>query len=220
MSFRPPDLSHVPLPVVLEDERFVVIDKPSGLLSVPAKDPTIKDNVRARIAAQYPHASGPISVHRLDMETSGLMILALDPQAHRDLSIQFQDRVVSKTYIARLTGLVLESEGVINLPLRVDIENRPLQMVDHQFGKASMTVWKRLAHEQGTTRLQLEPKTGRTHQLRVHCAHPEGLSHPILGDRLYGSESSAPRLMLHARMLSFEHPTTYKRVTVEVPEPF
>lgn len=220
MAFRPPDLSSVPLPVILEDPRFVVVDKPAGLLSVPAKDLTITDNVRARIAARYPHARGPLSVHRLDMETSGLLLLALDPEAHRDLSTQFQERLVKKTYVALVDGAVEPDEGAIDLPLRLDPERRPLQIVDPIYGRPAKTYFRVIERRPTQTRLMLEPATGRTHQLRVHCAHPEGLGHPILGDRLYGDPGSAPRLMLHARRLVFEHPTTYQRVAVERPEPF
>ena len=220
MSYRPPDLRHVPLPIVWEDSRLVVVDKPSGLLSVPAKDPTITDNVRARIAAQYPEASGPMSVHRLDMETSGLLIVALDAAAHRDLSMQFQNRVVRKIYVARLSSPLDTQEGMINLPLRSDIERRPLQIVDTENGRPARTQWRLIKNEHHSARIELSPETGRTHQLRVHCAHPKGLNRPILGDRLYGDPKSAPRLLLHARKLSFEHPTTYARIQVEAHEPF
>lgn len=220
MRFRPPDLRHVPLPVVLEDDRFVVVNKPSGLLSVPAKDPSITDHVKARIEALYPSARGPLSVHRLDMETSGLIVLALDPEAHRDLSIQFQERVVEKTYVARVSGRVRENSGLIDLALRLDVERRPLQVVDPVHGKPAQTQWEVLNREETVTRVRLMPKTGRTHQLRVHCAHGGGLGHPILGDRLYGRPESATRLMLHATRLSFEHPSTHQRIEVEVPEPF
>lgn len=211
----------MPLPVIYEDPRFVVVDKPSGLLSVPAKDPTITDHVRNRVARLYPAATGPLSVHRLDMETSGLLIVALDAAAHRDLSIQFQERRVEKTYVAVVAGAVSAAEGRVDLPHRLDPERRPLQVVDLVHGKPAATRWRRLAVEEpARTRLELRPETGRTHQLRVHCAHPQGLGHPILGDRLYGDPASAPRLLLHARKLAFEHPETYARVEVEVPEPF
>ena len=210
----------MPLPVVHEDARFVVVDKPSGLLSVPAKDPDITDNVRSRVARLFPHASGPMSVHRLDMETSGLLIVALDPEAHRDLSLQFQERRVKKVYVAVVDGAVPDGEGRIDLPHRLDPDRRPLQVVDRVHGKAAQTDWVRLEADRDRTRLELHPRTGRTHQLRVHCAHPEGLGHPILGDRLYGVAESAPRLLLHARKLAFEHPETYTPVVVEVPEPF
>lgn len=218
--FRPPDLSHLPLPVVYEDERLVVVDKPSGLLSVPAKDPSIVDNVRARVARLYPKATGPLSVHRLDMETSGLLLLALDPAAHRDLSRQFQDRIVEKQYAAVVAGEVKEEQGLVDLPMRLDVERRPYQIVDHSDGRPARTIYRVVERGEGCTRLILEPQTGRTHQLRVHCAHPDGLGHPILGDRLYGDETSAVRLMLHARALAFEHPTTLRRMAVESPEPF
>ncbi|MBX2812441.1 MAG: RluA family pseudouridine synthase [Myxococcales bacterium] len=220
MSFRPPDLRHLPLPIVREDPRWVVVNKPSGLLSVPAKDPSITDNVRARVAKLYPHARGPLTVHRLDMETSGALLLALDPEAHRDLSLQFQERTVSKRYIAVVEGVVTSDEGLIELPLRLDIDRRPFQIVDHQLGKYARTKWQVLQREQDCTRVLLIPQTGRTHQLRVHCAHPEGLGHPILGDRLYGNPRTANRLMLHARSLRFAHPSTGSLLGVESHEPF
>ena len=219
-SFRPPDLRHKPLTAVLEDPRFVVVSKPSGLLSVPAKDPAITDHVVSRVAARYPGSSGPLSVHRLDMETSGLLVLALDPSAHRDLSIQFQERRVQKTYVALVHGRVEADAGTIELPLRLDPDRRPHQVVDARRGRAAETSWRVLARESDVTRIELKPRTGRTHQLRVHCAHTAGLGHPILGDRLYGDPSSAPRLMLHARRLVFEHPSHYRPVDVEDPEPF
>lgn len=218
MGFVPPDRSDVPLPILLEDPRFVVVDKPSGLLSVPAKDPTITDNVRARIQRLYPDATGNINVHRLDMETSGVLVCARDPDAHRDLSVQFQEKVVRKSYVAIVAGLVAESEGRIELPLRLDPERRPLQIVDEAKGRPARTDWTVLERGPDWTRLELRPRTGRTHQLRVHCA--TGLGCPILGDRLYGDEASAPRLLLHAAWLRFEHPTTFRPVEVKAPLPF
>jgi tRNA pseudouridine32 synthase/23S rRNA pseudouridine746 synthase len=205
--------------VVYEDPRFVVVNKPSGLLSVPPKDPAITDHVRARVEARYPHAAGPLSVHRLDMETSGLLVLALDPAAHRDLSRQFQDRVVEKVYVALVEGRPRKTAGLVDLPLRLDVDRRPLQVVDDLRGRPARTRF-RVLEESARSRLELRPETGRTHQLRVHCAHARGLGCPILGDRLYGDAASAPRLMLHARELRFEHPTTYAPVRVEAPEPF
>ena len=218
MSFRPPDVRHLPLPVVLEDERFVVVNKPSGLLSVPAKDPSVTDHVRARVLALYPHASGPMSVHRLDMETSGLLVLALDREAHRELSIQFQERRVKKTYRALLERPPSSVEGVVELPLRLDPDRRPYQVVDRTQGRNAKTRYRLL--DPDAARVELRPLTGRTHQLRVHCASPEDLASPIRGDRLYGDVDTAPRLMLHARRLVFEHPTTFARIDVEAPEPF
>lgn len=218
MSFRPPDLSHVPLPILLEDPRFVVVDKPSGLLSVPAKDPTVTDHVQSRVRRRYPSAEGPISVHRLDMETSGVLVCALDADAHRDLSIQFQDKVVKKRYLAEVDGVVPGDEGRIELPIRLDVDRRPYQIVDPVHGRAASTAWRVLSRRGGSTRLELTPLTGRTHQLRVHCA--SGLGCPILGDRLYGDPSTADRLRLHASWLRFEHPSTYQPVEVTAPAPF
>lgn len=218
MTFRPPDLRDVPLPYVHVDPRFVVVDKPSGLLSVPAKDPTILDHVKARVKTDFPQATGPMSVHRLDMETSGLLLVALDPEAHRDLSLQFSERRVDKRYAALVAGGLVGERGRVDLPLRLDPDRRPLQVVDPDRGRAAVTEYAVRCRRPEATLLALRPLTGRTHQLRVHCAH--GLGCPILGDRLYGDPSSAPRLMLHAERLSFEHPTTYARVEVESPAPF
>ncbi len=196
----------------------MVVDKPSGLLSVPAKDPTITDHVRARIAALYPRASGPLTVHRLDMETSGVMVLALDPEAHRHLCRQFQDREVEKTYEAVLVGEVDRESGCIDLPIRLDPDRRPLQVVDPALGRPATTAWRVIDRAPGRTRIEFFPRTGRTHQLRVHAA--EGLGCPIAGDRLYGDPSTAPRLLLHARRLRFVDPTSDEPRSVESRAPF
>lgn len=203
--------------MVHEDPYFVVVDKPSGLLSVPAKDPSITDHVRARVQSMYPEATGPMSVHRLDMETSGLLIVAKTPQAHRGLSIQFQNREVVKRYIAKLEGPPDQQEGVITLPIRLDVERRPYQIVDFEHGKEAITHYRVLAHLSEQT-VELTPKTGRSHQLRVHCA--QGLRQPIMGDRLYGRAHSASRLLLHAAFLRFSHPITREVLEVQSPSPF
>lgn len=198
--------------------RYVVVDKPTGLLSVPGKGPERQDCVASRVAALFPQATGPLIVHRLDMETSGLLVLALDPDAHRALSRQFERRQVSKRYIAVLDGELDEPSGVVELPLRPDLDDRPRQLVDFEHGRAAVTRWRMLAREPRGTRVEFEPLTGKTHQLRVHAAAPPafwmlpdgsrvgGLGRPILGDSLYGDPATAPRLLLHAARLAFADP--------------
>lgn len=188
------------------------------MLSVPGKGPEKADCVAARIAARFPAATGPLIVHRLDMETSGLMVLALTAEAQRDLSGQFERRVVEKAYVALLgDGPPIADQGEIDLPLRLDVERRPLQIVDHERGRPALTRWRVLAHEVDRVRVRFEPVTGRTHQLRVHAA--AGLRRPIIGDGLYGGEP-ASRLMLHASELSFLEPGTRRRVEFRSEPPF
>ncbi|MEO0511330.1 MAG: RNA pseudouridine synthase [Planctomycetota bacterium] len=188
--------------VIHADHRYAVVDKPAGLLSVPGK--TEPDCAAARVAGLFPDATGPLVVHRLDMDTSGLLVFGLDPGAQRRLSTEFENRRVEKTYLAIVGGPVRSETGTIDLPMRVDWPNRPRQIVDHADGKPSVTRYRVLAREPDRTLLALTPETGRTHQLRVHCA--EGLGVPILGDPLYGSLDSAPRLLLHAWRLAFRPP--------------
>lgn len=215
-----------PLPVIAHTPHYVVIDKPSGLLSVPGKGPDKADCVSSRVAAMFPQATGPLIVHRLDMDTSGLIVLALDPDTHRALSAQFERRTVEKRYEALVEGHVLSPDhaGTIDLPMRLDIDNRPHQIVDHTQGKPSVTHYRILAHEQHhgrpCTRIEFRPVTGRSHQLRLHAAHPEGLAAPILGDDLYGHPDTAPRLTLHATMLAFEDPDTGARSEHRSPASF
>jgi tRNA pseudouridine32 synthase/23S rRNA pseudouridine746 synthase len=162
-------------------------------------------------------ASNHLIVHRLDMDTSGLMVVALDADAQRELSQQFHDRIPEKSYVALVDGIVEADEGFIDLPMRLDVENRPYQIVDHVQGRPAQTHFRVLAREIDRTRMEFRPVTGRTHQLRVHAAY--GLNHPILGDVLYGKVAAA-RLMLHARTLSFLLPGTQTRVEFEAPVPF
>lgn len=204
--------------IVHQSPRFVVVDKPAGLLAVPGRGPDKADCVASRVRIAFPDAEGPMVVHRLDMETSGLMVLALDPDAQRHLSRQFQDRRVDKSYVALVGPDVRGDSGDIDLPLRADIDNRPIQIVDHDQGKAARTRWRVLSRETDRTRLHLEPETGRTHQLRVHLA--SGLGRPILGDSLYGSGDPSPRLMLHASMLSILDPDGGRRVEFDSAVPF
>ena len=175
----------------------------------------------ARVRSAFPEATGPIAVHRLDMATSGLMVVALTVAAHRALSMQFEARRVEKTYIALLNGVPSLNGGVIELPLRLDVENRPVQIHDPIHGRPCCTTWRALAFEGARTRVEFTPLTGRTHQLRVHAAL--GIGYPIVGDRLYGSYGSitpATRLMLHANWLAFAHPTTGARCEFASTVPF
>lgn len=191
------------------DSSIVVVRKPEGMLSVPGKDglPSVLDLLRQ----QFPLAAGPLLVHRLDMDTSGLLVAALTEEAHRHLQRQFLMREVEKTYVAILEKpLPVGQSGEISLPLRPDIDDRPRQMVDYEHGKNALTQYRVTDCSNGHARIELHPLSGRTHQLRVHCAHPLGLDNPIVGDRLYGHP--AQRLMLHAQELTFIHPTSGERM--------
>lgn len=202
--------------IVYEEEDFLVINKPAEFLSVPGK--VIKDSVFERIRARYPYATGPLIVHRLDQSTSGLMLIALNKDTHKKLQRQFLRRKVHKEYIAVLEGTIRPSEGRIKLPLRVDLDDRPRQVVCEEFGKEAITEFKVIQQENGRTRILFYPKTGRTHQLRVHSAHHEGLNAPIVGDDLYGNK--ARRLHLHARSISFLHPVTKSMVCYTIEPDF
>lgn len=193
--------------IVLDTSRYVVVDKPSGLLSVPGKGPEKADCVRSRVAAMYPDATGPMTVHRLDQDTSGLIVVGLDPDGQRAMSQVFEHRKVTKRYIAVVEGELKEHAGLIDLPLRIDWPNRPRHIVAED-GRASQTRYKVLGVEDGHTRVEFTPLTGRGHQLRVHAADERGLNAPILGDPLYGDTSKAPRLLLHAWSLEFVDPFT------------
>ncbi|SEM24513.1 tRNA pseudouridine32 synthase / 23S rRNA pseudouridine746 synthase [Stigmatella aurantiaca] len=206
------------LAIVFEDAWLVVLDKPWGLLSVPGKGEALRDSVLTRLRARYPHAAGPLLVHRLDLDTSGLLVAALDSRTHAALQRQFLHREVDKRYVAWLDGPVRGQEGTIALPLRVDLHDRPRQIHDPVHGKPALTHWRVLERRGARTRVALTPHTGRTHQLRVHAAHPLGLGAPIVGDRLYGREEV--RLLLHAEALAFRHPATGQRVSFERPAPF
>ena len=198
------------LDVVYDDQWLTVINKPSGMLTVPGK--LLEDSLLTRYRVAHPEAVGPIVVHRLDQETSGLVVFAKDKKTHNALQQQFENHTVKKRYIALLDGIVPQDEGTIDLPIRPDIDDRPRQRVDHESGKPAVTRYRVLERREGVTRVALEPLTGRTHQLRVHCSHPLGLNCPIMGDRLYGR--TAARLMLHAQRITFIHPATGQPVTL------
>jgi len=210
------------LRVVYQSSRFVVVDKPSGLLSVPGRTPDKADCVRVRVQAMFPCATGPMTVHRLDLETSGLIVLALDPEAHRDLSIQFERRRVRKRYIALVEGEPGREgrEGRINLPLSKDWPNRPKQKVDLDQGKPSVTKYRIVKNFGHATRVEMFPVTGRSHQLRVHASHELGLGAPIVGDPLYGNSELAPRMMLHAEYLALTDPDTGEPLEIQLDAPF
>jgi len=203
---------HLDLPIVFQDEDVVVVNKPAGLLSVPGKN--IEDSVYSRIKTLFPQATGSLIVHRLDMATSGLLILTLNERAHKSLQKQFINKEISKRYIAIIDGIPSQESGFIKLPLITDINDRPRQKVCYQHGKRAETKWQIIEVKENKTKLYLYPITGRTHQLRVHCAHAEGLNMPIIGDSLYGD--SAKRLHLHAQQLSFSHPINKERLSFEV----
>ena len=193
------------LTVVYSDEAVLVLDKPSGLLTVPGRDPAHRDSLASRAQERYP---GALIVHRLDMDTSGLVVMARNPEVHRNLSSQFQDRRVEKSYFARVWGEPAEDAGEVDLPLICDWPNRPRQKVDFEVGKPSRTLWKKVSTAAGSSLLQLIPITGRSHQLRVHM---QAIGHPILGDPFYAHPqalAAALRLLLHAAELAFAHPVT------------
>ncbi len=196
------------LEVLHVDPEFVVVDKPAGLLSVPGRGPNKQDCVARRMRELFPDCPEQPSVHRLDMDTSGLMVLARTVDTHRVLSRQFAERRVHKKYQAVLDGVVKEEQGRIELSFRLDPDNRPHQVYDPVQGKTGITSWRRLSVKDGKTRVEFIPLTGRTHQLRLHAAHSLGLGCPIVGDRLYGSRKSGERMLLHAAFLQFFHPLT------------
>lgn len=208
-----------PPPILLEDDHLVVFDKPSGLLSVPGIGPEKADCLAARASAAV---AGARIVHRLDRDTSGVILMARDADVHRELSRQFHDREVGKTYQAVVVGRVLGEEGVIDAPLRKDFDRPPRHLVDHERGREARTGWRVLERSEDPerTRLEFRPETGRSHQLRVHALT---LGHAILGDDLYAPRevvAMSDRLLLHAASLRFTHPVTGERVEVRADVPF
>lgn len=209
--------------ILYQDETMAIVNKPGEFLSVPGKE--IEDSVYSRMQQTFPNATGPLIVHRLDMSTSGLMVIALTKDAHKQLQKQFIQRTVTKRYVALLAGIPTamadkQAAGQISLPLRGDLDDRPRQLVCHEFGKAAQTHWE-LSHIDEiarTARVYLFPKTGRTHQLRVHCAHSEGLNTPIVGDDLYGTRAN--RLHLHADLLMLQHPVTREQMRFQIDPDF
>ena len=217
------------LEIIYQDDDIVVVNKPCEFLSVPGKN--IEDSVYLRIKNQFPQAEGSLIVHRLDMSTSGVMVLALTKRAQKNIQQQFVNRTIKKRYVALLEGkvegdiekILMKNQGEINLPLRGDLEDRPRQLVCFEHGKKSKTQWQLISLVDGKSKLYLYPESGRTHQLRVHCAHPQGLNIPILGDDLYGSNrgnKKAQRLYLHAQRLTLSHPVSKELMTFQVDEEF
>jgi tRNA pseudouridine32 synthase/23S rRNA pseudouridine746 synthase len=200
------------IPILYQDDSIVVAVKPPGLLAVPGRGAEKQDCLTARLRARFPEMITQPAVHRLDMATSGLMVVAVTAAAHRQLSRQFAERLTRKEYIAMLDGLVTGESGVIRLAFRLDTGKRPRQIYDPERGKLGVTRWRRLSDEEGRSRLALFPETGRTHQLRLHAAHPLGLGVPIVGDALYGHGLAGERMLLHAAGLAFFHPTTGERL--------
>ncbi|MUK62829.1 RNA pseudouridine synthase [Aliivibrio fischeri] len=204
------------LEIVYEDEFMVVVNKPADFLSVPGKN--IQDSVYTRIQQRYPNATGGLIIHRLDMATSGLLVLGLTPKAHKRLQQQFINRTVEKRYTALLDGILENDEGLITLPMRGDLYDRPRQLVCFEHGKPAETTYQVIERKENKTKVYLYPKTGRTHQLRVHCAHYLGLNMPITGDGLYGKKAN--RLHLHAGYLSLTHPITKEPMEFNVEAEF
>ncbi len=204
------------LPIVYEDDYLAVVNKPAEFLSVPGKN--ITDSVYERVKLFFPKATGPLIVHRLDMSTSGLMLIAKTKEIHKHLQSQFLKRTVKKRYVALLDGIVKISSGEINLPLRVDLDDRPRQLVCYDYGKPALTHFETIDTKKRQTKVYFYPVTGRTHQLRVHAAHPLGLNTPIVGDDLYGTIGN--RLHLHAESITFRHPISKEIVTFQVDAEF
>jgi tRNA pseudouridine32 synthase/23S rRNA pseudouridine746 synthase len=216
-----PTLSADPLlDIVHEDTDFVVVNKQSGMLSVPGRGPEKLDCVSNRVRTLYPGCPEQPAVHRLDMDTSGLMVVARTTAAHRHISIQFHRRQTEKRYVALLQGELDGEGGTLELPFRLDIDNRPMQIYDPIHGKVGITRWEKVGIENGLTRVLFEPLTGRTHQLRIHSAHARGLGIPIVGDPLYGHGTGPGQLKLHARDLAFFHPSTEAKLDFHSPVPF
>jgi tRNA pseudouridine32 synthase/23S rRNA pseudouridine746 synthase len=202
------------LEIIYQDEAFVAVNKPTGMLSVPGRGPDKQDCCLSRVTAQFPDA---LMVHRLDMDTSGLILFARSPEVQRNISLQFEKREISKSYIALLEGVMEMEEGMVDYPMRKDMEQRlpPKHIVDCVRGKKAVTEWEVLARTDSTTRVALFPKTGRSHQLRVHM---KAVGFPIVGDNIYGT--AGERLMLHAQTLNLSHPLTGEPMQLECPAPF
>jgi len=203
-----------PLPPVLyQDDYLIALNKPCGMLSVPGRGPEKIDSLAHRVQCHYPEAK---VVHRLDCYTSGVMVFALGIEMQRELNRQFRDREVDKEYVAMVHGVIEEEGGKMDQPMRLDVDNRPIQIIDYEQGKPCETHWRVIERTAKTTRLLLKPVTGRSHQLRVHCAE---LGYPIVGDHFYGIEDDADAqvMLLHAQRLEFTHPVSGERVVIIVP---
>ena len=208
------------LTIIHQEMSFLVVNKPGGMLAVPGRGADKQDCVVNRMRRLFPQMISQPAVHRLDMYTSGLMILAVTREAHQILSRQFEQRRVVKRYTALLDGIIPDEEGEIHLAFRLDPDNRPYQIHDPRHGKMGITRWQRLSVTGGRTRIEFTPLTGRTHQLRVHTAHSLGLGTPIVGDRLYGNGREGEQMMLHASFLAFSHPNSGEQLQFYSPAPF
>ena len=208
------------LDILFNDSSILVVNKPEGLLAVPGRGPEKQDCIVSRARSLYPEMLEQPAVHRLDQQTSGLMVLAMQATAHRHLSSQFQNRQVTKGYVAIVDKTIKALSGTITLPFRLDPDNRPYQIYDPVNGKEAITLWRKIDDTPRGTRIGYTPLTGRTHQLRVHSAHPGGLAAPIIGDRLYGSGKEGDAMLLHASYLSFNHPDDERLVEFHSPPPF
>ena len=208
------------LDILYLDQEIVVVNKPAGLLSVPGRGDDKQDCVVSRVKRLFPDCIDNPSVHRLDMDTSGILVLALTKESQRFLSMEFESRNVHKKYTALLDGILKSEGGALALPFRLDPENRPYQVYDPVQGRMCITLWKRLSVYDGKTLVEFTPLTGRTHQLRVSAASTKGLGVPIVGDRLYGTRKEGQRLMLHAGYISFTHPWSKERIEFKVDAPF
>ena len=206
----------IEIEIVYKDDYLLAVNKPSGILSVPGKQSLF--SIYQWVKENYPHANGPLMVHRLDMDTSGILLIAKSKEIHKSLQEQFSNRTVSKEYIALLDGDISSNKGVISLPLCGDPAARPRQMVNDEFGKTAITEYEVIERCGQITKVRFIPHTGRTHQLRMHAAHHKGLNAPIIGDALYGNK--AERLFLHAEKLSFRHPIYNEIITIEVKASF
>ena len=206
---------------IYADEAFAAADKAAGMLSAPGKGEDKLDSASYRFHSLFPSSPEQCFTHRLDMDTSGLLVMAFTKDAHRKLSMAFESREVHKEYEALLEGVLTEDEGIIDMPMRLDTDNRPFQIIDYEKGKKAVTRWKRLGitimNGRKLTRVRFFPETGRTHQLRVHSA---AIGHPIAGDRLYGTRHEGERLMLHAAAIAFMHPESGEKVSFSSPAPF
>lgn len=217
----PPEFVYNPpkgdVPILYCDEDILILDKPAGLLTVPGRKEEHQDSLEFRVREKHPEAR---IVHRLDMETSGLLLMARNKESHRNLGLQFEKRKIEKIYIASVWGEMREDDGCVELPLICDWPNRPLQMVDYENGRAAKTKWRVLEKNNQDSRVELMPVTGRTHQLRVHMAE---IGNPILGDDFYAHRhafEASSRLLLHAQTLTFLHPKTSKKMTIKSECPF
>lgn len=207
------------LHVIADFPSFALVDKPSGTLSTPGNDPDTPD-MMTLFRKTFPGTISHSVVHRLDMDTSGIMVMAKNQRSHQNLSRQFADRIVQKKYEALLEGEITEARGRIELAFSLDFENKPLQKYDPEKGKMGITEWELISAENGISRILFKPVTGRTHQLRLHASHELGLNAPIVGDKFYNPGEIKTRLMLHARDISFRHPETGEPLEFTSPTPF